>query len=61
MKLFDSQIQPIVQYGAEVWGLDKAAVCCEKVHLFALKRFLGVSTRTPNDLIYARQIDIQYT
>jgi hypothetical protein len=52
IKMFDSQIQPIVQYGADIWGLDKAAVCCEKVHLFALKKFLGVSMQTPNDLIY---------
>ena len=47
MKLFYSQIQPILLY-----GLDKAAFLCEKVHLFALKRFLGVTMRTPNDLVY---------
>jgi hypothetical protein len=50
--LFDSQIQPILQYGAEVWGLDTASTHCEKVHLFALKKFLGVSLKTPNDLVY---------
>ena len=39
MKLFDAQIQPIIQYGAELWGLDStAAIHCEKVHLFALKK-----------------------
>ena len=52
LKLFDSQVQPIAQHGAELWGLDIAAVHCEKVHLFALKSFLGVEMRTPNDLIY---------
>ena len=52
IKLFDSQVQPIVQYGAELWGLEKAADHCEKLHLFALKRFLGVTVKTPNDLIY---------
>ena len=52
MKLFDNQIQPIVQYGAKIWGLDNAAIYCEKVHLFALKKYLGVSMQTPNDLIY---------
>ena len=52
IKLFDSQIQPMVQYGAELWGLDKAAIHCEAVHTFALKRFLGVDRRTPNDLVY---------
>ena len=52
MKIFDAQIQPIMQYGSEVWGLEKAAVECEKVHLYALKKFLNVDMKTPNDLIY---------
>ena len=38
-KLFDSQVQPIALYGAELWGLETAAVHCEKVDLFALKKF----------------------
>ena len=42
LKLFDAQVQPITQYGSELWGLDKAAIHIEKVHLYALKRFLGV-------------------
>ena len=50
--LFDSQVQPILQYGSEIWGLDKAAHQCESVHLFAIKRYLGVDSRTPNDLVY---------
>ena len=52
IKLFDSQVQPIMQYGAELWGLENAAVNCEKVHLFALKKYLGVTVQTPNDLVY---------
>ena len=52
LKLFDAQVQPIVQYGSELWGLDKAAVHIEKVHLFALKKFLALDMRTPNDLVY---------
>ena len=51
IKLFDAQVQPIVQYAAEIWGLGYANVI-EKAHLFALKRFLGVHGRTPNDLVY---------
>jgi hypothetical protein len=51
-QLFDMQVQPILQYGAEIWGLDDAAQCCEKVHLFALKKFLCVGRRTPNDFVY---------
>jgi hypothetical protein len=50
-RLFDTQVQPIVQYGAEIWGLDDAAVHCENVHLLALKMFLSVKSRTPNDLV----------
>ena len=51
-KLFDCQIQPILTYGSEVWGLlaDKSII--ERVHLFAIKRFLNVSIRTPNALVY---------
>ena len=50
-KIFDAQVQPIAQYGAEVLGLQKNA-CTEKVHLFAMKRFWGVGWRTPNDIVY---------
>ena len=42
LKLFDAQVQPIVQYGSELWGLDKAAVHIEKVHLFALKKCFSI-------------------
>ena len=53
LKIFDVQIQPIVQYGSEIWGLDiKVAKQCESVHLLGLKKFLGVDRRTPNDLVY---------
>ena len=31
VNLFDSQIQPTVLYGAELWGLDDAAVQCENI------------------------------
>eukprot|EP00745_Piridium_sociabile_P001782 TRINITY_DN11085_c0_g1_i11.p1 TRINITY_DN11085_c0_g1~~TRINITY_DN11085_c0_g1_i11.p1 ORF type:complete len:245 (-),score=12.12 TRINITY_DN11085_c0_g1_i11:410-1144(-) len=49
---FDTQIHPVALYGAELWGLDKAAIHIEKVHLYALKKFLGVHSKTPNDLVY---------
>ena len=51
-KLLDVQIQPMLMYGAEVWGLATDLTVIERVHLFALKRFLGVSSRTSNDLVY---------
>ena len=52
LKIFDTQIQAIMHYGSEVWGLEAAASKCEKVHLYALKKFLGVDSKTPNDLVY---------
>ena len=42
LKLFDSQLQPIAQYGTELWCLDTVALHFEKLQLFALKKFLGV-------------------
>ena len=52
-KLFDSKVQPVLLYVAEIWGLeDDYCYQVEKTRLFALKRFLGVSQRTPNSMIY---------
>ena len=51
LKIFDAQVQPIL-YGAEIWGLDSSSSVIDNVHLFGLKRYLGVDRRTPNDLVY---------
>ena len=53
MKIFDAQIQPIMQYGSEIWGLYQSAAECEKIHLYSLKKFLNVDMKTPNDLVYS--------
>ena len=50
-KLFDTQVQSILQYGAEIWAFSCGEEM-EKVHLFALKRYLNVNFRTPNDFVY---------
>eukprot|EP00745_Piridium_sociabile_P014995 TRINITY_DN220_c0_g1_i2.p1 TRINITY_DN220_c0_g1~~TRINITY_DN220_c0_g1_i2.p1 ORF type:complete len:782 (+),score=58.82 TRINITY_DN220_c0_g1_i2:69-2414(+) len=50
-KLFDSQVQSILQYGAEIWAFQNGKEI-EKLHLFAMKRFLNVNSRTPNDFVY---------
>ena len=50
-KLFDAQVQPIALYGAEIWGIGKPSRLIEKLHLFAMKKLLGVGMRTPNDLL----------
>ena len=49
---FDCQIQPMLTYGAEVCGIMADHCTIERVHLFAVKRLLTVSTRTPRALVY---------
>ena len=44
-KIFDSKVQPILQYPSEIWGLQRLENI-EKIHLMACKRFLGVPVRT---------------
>ena len=51
-KLFDTQIQPMLSYGAEVWGLEADHTPIERIHLFAVKTFLNTSIRTPNVMVY---------
>ena len=50
-KILDTQIQPVMLYAAEVWGLDDTTTI-ETVHILALKKFLNVSVRTPNIMVY---------
>lgn len=51
-KLFDCQIQPMLTYGSEIWGLMANHTTIERVHRFAIKRLLNVSVKTPSSLIY---------
>ena len=57
-RLFDCQIQPMLTYGAEVWGIMADHSTIERVHLFAIKRLLNVSTRTPSTLVYGETGEI---
>ena len=50
-RFFDAQVQPMLLYASEIWGLSKFANV-EAAHLFALKRLLSVSDKTPNTMIY---------
>ena len=54
-KLFDTQIQSMLNYGSEVWGLDADHTPTERVHLFALKGFLKTSLCTPNIMVYGEK------
>ena len=51
-KFFDCQIQPMLTYGAEAWGLIADITVIERVHLFAIKRLLNISAKTPSALVY---------
>ena len=41
LKLFDAQLQPVVVYDTETWGVEHASYTIEKLHLFAMKKMLG--------------------
>ena len=47
---FDEQIKPMLVYASEIWGMSQSSYI-ESAHLFACKRLLSVSNRTPNHMI----------
>ena len=49
--LFDCQVKPMILYASEIWG-NNVQYTLEKVHMFAAKKLLGVSTKTPKQLVY---------
>ena len=50
-KLFDTQVVPLLMYSAEIWGHEKYNKL-EQVQLYACKRFLRITDRTTNDIVY---------
>ena len=50
-KMFDAQVQRILLYGSELWGLNVTSAI-ENVHLFSLKKMLQVPIFTPNVMVY---------
>ena len=50
-KLFDSKVQPILSYASELWGMQNLQ-SIEQVHTSFLKRFLGVSQHSSNNILY---------
>ena len=50
-KLFDAQVEPVLLYSSELWGLKDCSLV-ESVHLQALKRFLHLPSQTPNIMAY---------
>lgn len=59
LELFDTLVSPILNYGSEVWGFNKARAI-ETVHLNFCKRLLGVKQTTQNDFIYGELGRIDY-
>lgn len=51
LRLFDQQVLPTITYAAEVWGVKETKIV-EQVHMYACKKILSVSTKTPNTMIY---------
>ena len=49
--MFDAQVQPILLYGSELWGLNVMSAI-ENVHLFSLKKMLQAPIFTPNVMVY---------
>ena len=50
-KMFDTQIEPLITYGSEIWGLNVNNQI-EKVHTYAIKRFLRVPIHSSNTVLY---------
>lgn len=50
-KIFDSQVQSILMYSSEMWGLQRLDNI-EKVHTLACKRFLSVPLKVSNKFVY---------
>lgn len=51
LKIFDSLVQPILLYSAEVWGFENTN-CIEKIHLQFCKRILSLRYSTANFMVY---------
>ena len=53
MKMFDSQIAPIMQYTSEVWFQNKECPILEKIHLTYMKNTMRVKPSSATNAIYA--------
>lgn len=51
LKLFDSMVLPILNYGSEIWGFHKAPDI-EQIHVKFLKQILNLRQQTVNAAVY---------
>lgn len=49
--VFDTYVNSVLSYGAEIW-VFYSAVEIEKVHMNFCKKLLGVRKTTRNDIVY---------
>ena len=49
--MFDTQVQSILLYAAEIWGISRLENI-EKIHTMAIKRYLKVPSKMPNKFVY---------
>lgn len=52
LRVFDTQIRPILEYGSEVWYGGHAIKKIENVHITFLKQIMGVKTQTSSLTVY---------
>eukprot|EP00745_Piridium_sociabile_P016061 TRINITY_DN23886_c1_g1_i4.p1 TRINITY_DN23886_c1_g1~~TRINITY_DN23886_c1_g1_i4.p1 ORF type:complete len:305 (+),score=12.69 TRINITY_DN23886_c1_g1_i4:54-968(+) len=50
-KLFDTQIEPVLTYAAEIWGLLNNTFM-EQIHTYAIKRIMKVPLHASNKMVY---------
>ena len=53
-KIFDSQIQPILDYGTEIWHQGKPVEELEVIHTGFIKKTLGVKKQTSTLTVYGQ-------
>ena len=52
LKVFDTQIMPILEYACEIWCSNNPIMVLEQVHLKFIKTVLGVKQSTPTAAVY---------
>ena len=60
IKIFDTQIQPILDYGCGIWYNGKSRTPLESVHTTYIKRALGVKPQTSNWLYMVKRADSHF-
>jgi len=56
IRLFDVMVNPVLSYGAELWGphfMLNSSNPCDRVHLSFLRQLLGVRQSTPSVVVLA--------